>query len=178
MADPGQEKEYGRPGDPVADTDIAHQDEPVDVDGKEKEYQAINPEKDAGSSGNEAKSRAALQQTKSYATTASAVSQTSEAIPEKKPWYKTVNPLRWGTPPPVPETRGVSREYTASFLSMVYFGWVGPLMSVSCYKAAENMCILMMMADWVQTRTTTERYMDGESRSRSRQNDNQDAGIF
>jgi len=140
MADPSHEKEYGRPVDPAADTDLVHQDEPVDdddvdVDRKEKgkEYRAINTEKDATANDGPktTQSRAALQQTKSYATTASAVSQASEPILEKKPWYKTVNPLRWGAPPPVPETRGASREYNASFLSMVYFGWVGPLMSVS-----------------------------------------------
>ena len=133
MADPGQEKDYGRPVDPVADSDIAHQDEPVDVDGEEeeKEYLAINTQKNTSSSDNETKSRMALQQTKSYATTASAVSQTSQPVHEKKPWYKTANPLRWGTPPPIPETRGVSKEHNASFLSMLFFGWIGPMMSVS-----------------------------------------------
>ena len=138
MADPGQEKQYERPADPGADTDIAHQDEPVDVDGKEKEYLAINTEKGTDNGGTATKGRATLQQTKSYATTASAVSQISQPIQQKQPWFKTINPLRWGNPPPVPETRGVSKEYSASFLSMLYFGWVGPLMSVSCFLGSRE----------------------------------------
>jgi hypothetical protein len=65
------------------------------------------------------------------ATTASAVTRPeSQAPPKKKPWYKTPNPLRWGKIPPVPEARTVSREYNAPFLSLVYFQWIAPIMSV------------------------------------------------
>lgn len=49
----------------------------------------------------------------------------------KKKWYKRLNPLRWQTPPPVPEERTPSKEYGASFLSVVYFQWMSPLMNVS-----------------------------------------------
>jgi hypothetical protein len=50
---------------------------------------------------------------------------------KKKPWHKKLNPLRWGSPPPVPKEKIVSREYQASFLSMLTFQWMAPLMTVS-----------------------------------------------
>lgn len=75
----------------------------------------------------------ALEQPKSYATTTGAVSGRAESSVElkPKPWYKKLNPLRWGSPPPVPDTREVSREYKATFLSILVFQWMAPLMSVS-----------------------------------------------
>lgn len=48
----------------------------------------------------------------------------------RKPWYKRLNPLRRGPPPPVPKERTVSREYGASFFSMLTFQWIAPLMVV------------------------------------------------
>jgi hypothetical protein len=77
--------------------------------------------------------RHALEQSKSYATTTSAASGIAESSSElkPKPWYKKLNPLRWGSPPPVPETREVSREYKATFLSILVFQWMAPLMSVN-----------------------------------------------
>lgn len=47
-----------------------------------------------------------------------------------KVWYKRMNPLKWGKKPPVPKERTVSREYGASFLSMLTFQWMAPLMTV------------------------------------------------
>ncbi|EPS30548.1 hypothetical protein PDE_05500 [Penicillium oxalicum 114-2] len=49
---------------------------------------------------------------------------------QKKKWSQSINPLRWQTPPPVPEERTPSREYGASFLSKVTFQWMSPLMRV------------------------------------------------
>lgn len=46
-------------------------------------------------------------------------------------WYRRLNPLRWQTPPPVPDERTASREYGASFFSIVSFQWMSPLMRVS-----------------------------------------------
>ncbi|KAJ5145254.1 hypothetical protein N7448_002646 [Penicillium atrosanguineum] len=50
--------------------------------------------------------------------------------PDKKKWNGKLNPLRWATPPPVPEERTPSREYGASFFSIVSFQWMSPLMRV------------------------------------------------
>ncbi|KAJ5646478.1 ABC transporterintegral membrane type 1 [Penicillium lividum] len=55
----------------------------------------------------------------------------------KKKWYKRLNPLRWQTPPPVPEERTPSREHGASFLSVVYFHWMSPLMNVGYLRPLE-----------------------------------------
>ncbi|KAJ0114910.1 hypothetical protein J7T55_004652 [Diaporthe amygdali] len=82
--------------------------------------------------------RQEVHRTRSYATDASATTQATshqgaDERQAKKPWYKKVNPLRWGKVPPVPEERDVSHEYKASFLSQLFFMWQGPLM-VTGYK--------------------------------------------
>ena len=54
-----------------------------------------------------------------------------ESIPAKRKWYKRLNPLKSSRQPPVPNKRTVSREYGASFFSLLTFQWMAPLMSVS-----------------------------------------------
>ncbi|KAG4431817.1 hypothetical protein IFR05_012699 [Cadophora sp. M221] len=157
MARPSQdqdaEEEY-RPAasnDPAAATQNTNHTEPLDSDGYEKEYIEIRAHGHTSSqSGSEAnpkgglgldEKRPQIDRTKSHATTTSAFSGTDSHIdgPEKEmPWHKKLNPLRWGQAPPVPETRGESREYTASFLSSVYFQWVAPLMSVGYKRTLEQ----------------------------------------
>ncbi|KAI9375909.1 P-loop containing nucleoside triphosphate hydrolase protein [Aspergillus egyptiacus] len=67
----------------------------------------------------------------------------SSAVPSDPPsqtkWYRrlTLNPLRLQKIPPVPEQRSVSREYGASFLSLVYFQWMSPLMKVGYLRPLE-----------------------------------------
>tara|TARA_R110002060_G_scaffold48190_2_gene59163 strand:- start:849 stop:1412 length:564 start_codon:yes stop_codon:yes gene_type:complete len=150
MTQPGQpgqdpEVEY-RPtaatGDPAAAAQNTTHDEPLDVDGYEKEYIEIKAHGHASSQTGPDKiskeldeKRPHIDRTKSHATTTSAFSTNDSQIDgqeKNKPWHKKLNPLRWGQVPPVPEERTVSREYTASFLSQVYFQWVAPIMSVSC----------------------------------------------
>lgn len=70
-----------------------------------------------------------LDVTKSVATDASYA--TSPPATKARPWYRQVNPLRWGGVPPVPKERIVSREYTAGFFSKLTFQWMTPLMTVS-----------------------------------------------
>ena len=60
-----------------------------------------------------------------------ATTRTTVQPKKKKVWYKRLNPLKWGDKPPVPKERTVSREYGASFLSMLTFQWMAPLMTVS-----------------------------------------------
>ena len=137
MTNPGQENEY-KPTDPVAASNATETDEPLDVDGEEKDLIEVSSHGEHSSHGgsekgySEKEKRPELQQTKSYATTTSAVTRTESKVekPEKR-WYRKLNPLRWGGIPPVPETRQVCREYNAPFLSLVYFQWMAPLMSVS-----------------------------------------------
>jgi ATP-binding cassette subfamily C (CFTR/MRP) protein 1 len=107
------------------------------LDGASKEYLEITTQgSGSDKEGKEIESRAKLEQTKSYATTASALSQPQPEESAPKKWYKKLNPLKWGTIPPVPEERQVSREYNAPFLSLIYFQWVAPIMSVSLRRPA------------------------------------------
>ena len=135
MAEPGSEK-FIRDAE-IKDQAVggtANHEEPTDSDsegkGKFHEITTNNSKQDEEGNDGDGKGREALARAKSYATTTSAFSRTEDVVVEKKPWYKKTNPLKWGAPPPVPETRGVSREYTASFVSQLYFQWMAPMMSV------------------------------------------------
>lgn len=96
-----------------------------------------------------------LKPIKSCATDTSAVSgaTSSAAAPAKKPWYKNLNPLRWGGIPPVPKERKVSREYTAGFLSLLVFQWMTPLMTVSGLTISFETATweLTSLTGWLQT---------------------------
>lgn len=67
----------------------------------------------------------------SLSTTTTATRTISTPAPHPKPWYKQVNPLRWGAPSQVPDERQTSREYQAGFFSSLTFQWMAPLMTVS-----------------------------------------------
>lgn len=78
--------------------------------------------------------REELKRTQSYATDASTITRTTtrNSVPaaSKKPWYKTPNPLLWGSVPPVPKEKQESREAQAGFFSRLTFQWMAPLMNV------------------------------------------------
>lgn len=128
----GQEKDDLPLQDPAVAGNSPEQDDiddqPLDVDGKEKEYLAISST-DSLSEKESTQKRAKLEQIKSYATSNSAFSQAVEEPPTKGR-HQNLNPLKWGKIPPVPEEREVCREYNAGFFSLVYFQWIAPLMSV------------------------------------------------
>lgn len=122
------------PADPEAAVDNTNHEEPVEPP-EDDNHDVVENSSSHSSTEKELKekeTRPPLNQTKSHATTASALTRTESHVdePRKKPWYRKLNPLRWGSIPPVPETRGVSREYNAPFLSLVYFQWMAPLMTV------------------------------------------------
>lgn len=131
MARPEEEKE--EVVDPrVAAYSTTHE-EPVATEEEKDELEITEkgPSSDA-QSGEDSGEKPRLKPTQSYATSASAVSGApTPNEPEKKKWYKNLNPLRWSRAPPVPEEREVSREYTASFLSKLTFQWMQPMMTVS-----------------------------------------------
>lgn len=68
-----------------------------------------------------------------HSTDATDVTSSSEPAQSGKDtrsrWMRW-NPLK-RNPPPIPKIRGQSREYNASFWSMLTFQWVTPIMSVS-----------------------------------------------
>ena len=95
------------------------------------EYAAISGETNAES--RDPARPDALTATKSYATDTS-VGTRREIVPQKpldRPWYRKLNPLRWGDIPQIPEERMVSREGKAGFWSQLTFNWMTPLMTVS-----------------------------------------------
>lgn len=165
MARPSQdlEEEY-RPTDPAAAAQEPSHDEPLDVDGSEKEYIGIQPSTSGSASDEkdgEKEKKPAFDRSRSYATTASALTTTESHVsrpPQKRPWHKKLNPLKWGGVPPVPETRKVSREYGASFFSKVYFQWVAPIMSV-CWTSTSfgtiHQCYFLHYRDTLQVGVKT-----------------------
>ncbi|ORY11233.1 P-loop containing nucleoside triphosphate hydrolase protein [Clohesyomyces aquaticus] len=56
---------------------------------------------------------------------------------KKKKWYKNMNPLKWRETPPIPASRGMSREYNANFFSLLTFQWMAPLMTVGYQRPLE-----------------------------------------
>jgi ATP-binding cassette, subfamily C (CFTR/MRP), member 1 len=55
----------------------------------------------------------------------------------KRSWHSRINPLRKRHPPPVPESRRISREKGANFLSLLTFQWINPLMTVGYNRPLE-----------------------------------------
>ncbi|KAI1813566.1 ATP-binding cassette transporter protein [Poronia punctata] len=86
--------------------------------------------------------REELKRTQSYATDASTLTRTTTraSVParSKKPWYKTPNPLLWGSVPPVPKERQESPEPSAGFFSKLTFNWMAPLMDVGYKRPLEQ----------------------------------------
>ncbi|TGJ86167.1 hypothetical protein E0Z10_g2566 [Xylaria hypoxylon] len=86
--------------------------------------------------------REELKRTQSYATDTSTITRTTTrtSVPaaSKKPWYKTPNPLLWGSVPPVPKEKQESREASAGFFSRLTFQWMAPLMNVGYKRSLEE----------------------------------------
>ena len=140
MVHPGPDSEKDHP--PTQSSTTTHntdRGQPLPENRKEKYSIDLTPLKDdsrslrsRSESVQDEEKRTGLEKAQTYATTASAVTESESHVEiKKKPWYKNLNPLRWGPIPPVPEVRTVSREYNAPFLSLVYFQWIAPMMSVS-----------------------------------------------
>ena len=61
----------------------------------------------------------------------SAITTVDSLTPPEPPrrWYNYLNPLKWGRQPSVPRERSVCPEYRASWISRLFFVWMGPLMT-------------------------------------------------
>ena len=70
-------------------------------------------------------------------TSALTVESSGATWTERKPWYKRLNPLKRSKKPPVPKERILSREYDASWLSLLTFQWMAPIMSVGYQRPLE-----------------------------------------
>ncbi|KAI2473757.1 ATP-binding cassette transporter protein YOR1-like protein [Annulohypoxylon bovei var. microspora] len=135
MANETEHKEI-KPADPLADVENIGNSEPATpasvYDDPEKEIRKLEESDD--------NDRDVLKQTQSHATDTSTITRTTTraSVPPKKPWYKTPNPLLWGSIPPIPKERQVSREYGAGFFSKLTFQWMAPLMNVGYKRPLEQ----------------------------------------
>ncbi|KFA61277.1 hypothetical protein S40285_05521 [Stachybotrys chlorohalonatus IBT 40285] len=147
MSDPAGEKEPKAPDVLAASVQPLHEPHATGTDsdsvfkGKESDSDKIervhdsdgDADDDDGDAAND-RQRPALNTIKSYATGTSAATRTSTlGVTEQRPWYRNLNPLKWGDAPPLPEERMVSREYNAGFFSKLTFEWMSPLMTTG-YK--------------------------------------------
>lgn len=139
MAETGkQEKEYAST-DPVAATQETTEHEPVATEFPRLQY--VASESDQSSSDHEKKHDESedVHRTTTAATTTSSmtVDSTTNEPRTKKPWYKRLNPLKRSVKPPIPTERRISREYGASFFSLLTFQWMAPLMSTGYQRPLE-----------------------------------------
>ncbi|KAL9597789.1 MAG: hypothetical protein Q9219_004916 [cf. Caloplaca sp. 3 TL-2023] len=135
MAETGrQEKEYAST-DPVGDANATHSAEPVATE----PLQTVVSDSDSSSNATEKKERPFVDRTLTTTTTRSSVTVESKADedPVRKPWYKSLNPLKKKTPPPIPKERIVSREYNAGLLSRLTWQWMAPIMHVGYQRPLE-----------------------------------------
>jgi len=68
---------------------------------------------------------------------ASTIPAQEQPAPPKRTWVDKINPLKSKYPPPVPNERPESREYTAGFFSVAYFQWIHPLMVTGYQRPLE-----------------------------------------
>ena len=134
MAESGkQEKEYAST-DPVGAVNQTHSSEPVDTE----PLQYVGSDSDVSSSHQAQKTEAQLDVHRTVtATTIASTFSAESQTKEKKPWYKRLNPLKRSVKPPVPKERTISREHGASFLSLLTFQWMAPLMSTGYQRTLE-----------------------------------------
>jgi ABC-type multidrug transport system fused ATPase/permease subunit len=128
--DDGKELERAVSQNNVEEQDLAQRNEPV---------QYLEVPKDVRRAGR-GKSQDSMRLEKIESTVTDATEASSAAFPaeqpEKAPWHYRINPLR-RNPPPIPEERAVSREYNASFLSLLTFQWMNPLMTTGYKRPIE-----------------------------------------
>lgn len=191
MSDPAGEKEPKAPDVLAASVQPLHEPHATGTDsdsvfkGKESDSDKIervhdsdgDADDDDGDAAND-RQRPALNTIKSYATGTSAATRTSTlGVTEQRPWYRNLNPLKWGDAPPLPEERMVSREYNAGFFSKLTFEWMSPLMTVSgtfsrsstTRSPAARQCgvsyrkLTNSDIDRLQASASPEGYMEGQS---------------
>ncbi|KAL8850054.1 MAG: hypothetical protein Q9221_004980 [Calogaya cf. arnoldii] len=126
MADNGgQEKEYTSK-DPVGGVNSTNTSEPVATE----PLQSVVSDSSNSSNAAEKQERPLADRTLTTTTTRSSITvgPPEDEPPTKKPWYRSLNPLKRRVPPPIPKERIVSREHTAGLWSKLTWQWMAPLM--------------------------------------------------
>ncbi len=133
-----QEKEYAST-DPIGAAHQTIEPEPVTMGPMQMQY--TGSESDLSSSEHEKKDIEPDDVHRTYTATTTTSSVTVESTTngpgEKIAWYKRLNPLRRSVKPPIPKERRISREYGASFFSLLTFQWMAPLMSTGYQRPLE-----------------------------------------
>ena len=118
----------------LEETDLSQKEEPVQYLGLPKDQRKVGRRHSVRSEDG------VLEKVVSTATDASGLS-TIPSKPEepykKQSWYRRLNPLRRGRPPPVPKERIVCREHNANFFSLLIFQWINPLMTAGYRRPIE-----------------------------------------
>lgn len=129
-ADPEGAANSVKPSEPVTAEPLQYVVSDSESSSSHQGHPERDPEKDT---------RPTAQRTVTNATSISALTTEtkSTALKKRKPWYKRLNPLKWGPKPPVPKERIVSREYHASFFNLLTFQWMSPLMTVGYRRPLE-----------------------------------------
>lgn len=138
MAETGRhEKEYAST-DPVGAAHATNDAEPVATASvpsadSDSDLSSSDHSKQKEQEGQEHASRTLTTTT----TTSSMTVESQIGSPEKKSWYRRLNPFKRSTKPPVPKERRISPEYGASFFSLLTFQWMAPLMSMGYQRPLE-----------------------------------------
>ena len=135
MAENGhQEKEYG-PTSPEGAVAATNTSEPVATE----PLQSVVSDDYSSSSSLKEKRLPFAKRTLTTTTTKSSVTVESrdEGQPSKKPWYRSLDPLKKRIPPPIPKERIVSKEHGAGLLSRLTFNWMADLMHVGYQRPLE-----------------------------------------
>lgn len=121
----GHEKEYTST-DPVGGVNSTNTSEPVATE----PLQSVVSDSDSSSNPAGKHERPLADRTLTTTTTRSSITvgPPEDGPLTKKPWYRSLNPLKRRIPPPIPKERIVSREYTAGLLSKLTWQWMAPLM--------------------------------------------------
>ncbi|KAK4072430.1 hypothetical protein Trihar35433_4494 [Trichoderma harzianum] len=155
MADPGEEKEIQTPK-AVAESHAisiqsASESRGIDSDSEKAAHVSEKHDDEIGrvesrSDPEDDAPKEPLATTKSHATDASVVVNAAAEY-AAKPWYKKLNPMRWGGIPEIPKERIVSREYQAGFFSRLTFYWMNPLMTTGYKRQLDKQDIWIVNPD-------------------------------
>ncbi|QYT05697.1 MRP-type ABC transporter [Trichoderma simmonsii] len=155
MADPGEEKEIQTPK-AVAESHAisiqsASESRGIDSDSEKAAHVSEKHDDEIGrvesrSDQEDDAPKEPLATTKSHATDASVVVNAAAEY-AAKPWYKKLNPMRWGGIPEIPKERIVSREYQAGFFSRLTFYWMNPLMTTGYKRQLDKQDIWIVNPD-------------------------------
>jgi ATP-binding cassette subfamily C (CFTR/MRP) protein 1 len=118
---------------------VLTRERPVDIE----RLDFVGSKKDLGKHGFNHSEKDAFRQRTNESSSSSRSESSDDAKAKAKSnhptesWHSKINPLRKRNPPPVPESRSISREKGANFLSLLTFQWINPLMTVGYNRPLE-----------------------------------------